>query len=137
MHKHLTYTGEYSDDIYAENKPIKNKKSKEFYSMLIIYLIIVFSLIIFFIGYHTIDNAWNLRTMQEVTNSDYWLDCSVIGNYCLTPNQMYNNGIFELIIGLVFFGYGSLLFGRYKNHPCPISANESPSAINIGTITIP
>lgn len=66
--------------------------------------------LVFFIGFHSIDNAWNMRYVEDATGISHE-DCGM--TKCFGANELYMNGLMEIVLGCfalfimaLFFPYG-------------------------------
>jgi hypothetical protein len=62
------------------------------------------------LGFHAIDNAWNLQILINAYPDDGWTDCSAIS--CEMPNQIYIKGCMMMFIGIFSFGLGCYFLGK-------------------------
>jgi hypothetical protein len=67
--------------------------------------------LVFFMGFHSIDNAWNMRYVEDATGIDH-VDCGM--TKCFETNELYMNGLMEILLGCfaifimaLFFPHGS------------------------------
>lgn len=66
---------------------------------------IVLGIIIFMSGYHTVDTAWNMKSLGNGT-----YDVNSFGTV-QSANQLYSNGLYELLLGFVMAVFAAISLG--------------------------
>lgn len=51
-------------------------------------MLLIIATAFFFIGLHNLDNAWNMRTVEDLYGGN-WCDYDVLSINCYTPFQSY------------------------------------------------
>ena len=84
-------------------------------------LFIIIGTLLFNMGYHGVDIAWNMHTVNRDFNASY-VDVSLGGNVIYTPEAAYRQGIYWMFMGFVSAIYGCL----YVNYEVAHSKNGQP-----------
>jgi hypothetical protein len=70
-------------------------------------LFIIIGTLLFGMGYHGVDIAWNMHTVNRDFNASY-VDVSLGGNVIYTPAEAYRQGQLWMFYGFVAAIYGCL-----------------------------
>lgn len=68
---------------------------------------IIIGVLLFAMGYHSIDTAWNMHTVNRDFNASY-VDVSLGRNVIYTPAEAYRQGCVWIFYGFVAAIYGCL-----------------------------
>ena len=81
-------------------------------------LIMLIGVAVFFIGFHAMDTAQNMRwangiiyILSNQTISNFFAETNSIG-LSFTVEQTYYMGIYEMIVGFIITAHGAYIFGK-------------------------
>jgi hypothetical protein len=75
--------------------------------------LLIFSLSLFWIGFHNVDQAWNLRYVNNKFNVDL-VEITFHETYW-TEDQVYKIGFTQIIFAFFMFAYSMIMFMKVYN----------------------
>lgn len=75
-----------------------DKQKKSELKICLFYGFFLVGMFLVFVGTHNIDNAWNMRTTEDMVGGD-WVDCNLVS--CWDSGKLYMVGLDTLIFGVV------------------------------------